>query len=157
MRHIASIKWDLLDISNSLKITTGNTLRFLRDGRNSSFLLKFYLSNMLNLELVEGHNAPTQLISSSGNIWIIKTCTKISGVSFCQNSMIGKGRKFNAVDFLKHLEENKGFLVCDIESFPEVNVYKISSKKVKEYFDHGVFKDGRMKYSVFCNIVRSST
>lgn len=157
MEHITEIKWNLSKISRALDITDSNTLRFLKDGRNSAFLLKFYLSNLLDWELVEGYNAPTKLISFDGSVWVIKTCTSISGVSLCQNSMIGKGRKFNAVDFLKSLNENSGFLICDIDSFPVVNVYKISSKEAKAFFDKGMLSAGRMKYSSFRNIVKSMT
>ena len=155
MKHIYTARWDLDDLSSALKIKKDNTLRFLRDGRNAAFLLKFYLSKITRMSLVEGHNAPTQLIDDDGGVWVIKTCTEISGISFCQNSMIGKGRRFNAVDFLKILKTYKGFLVCDVSAFPEAPIYEITSAKIKELYDHGALQDGRMKYAVFKNIVNA--
>ena len=156
MEHVTTLKWYAEDLSLALKINKENVLRFLRDGRNSSFLLKFRLSRILSWSLVEGHNAPTQLVAPNGDVWVIKTCTKISGVSFCQNSMIGKGRKFNAKDFLESLKEYAGFLICDVDGFPDVPVHKIESRKVKDLYEHGAIKEGRMKYSVFTNIVNGS-
>lgn len=156
MKYIAMVRWDMDLLSEALKIKTESVLRFLRDGRNTSFLLKFRLAKLLKWDLVEGHNAPTHLVDSEGKIWIIKTCTKISGVSFCQNSMIGKGRKFNAVDFLNSLKNHEGYLVCDIDAFPTVRVYAIDNRQVKNLFDHGALKDGRLSYKVFENIVNAS-
>ena len=149
MSNENSINWNLRDLSSAIKISESAVLRFLRDGRNSAFLLKFRIANELNMSLVEGHNAPANLIAANGEIWKIKTCTKISGVSFCRNAMIGKGRKFNVSDFVEDLKDVTGFILCDLEGFPTVRIYKITSKDVQVLFNRGVIPEGRMKYSNF--------
>lgn len=149
MQYMTSIDFDNNALVKALKIEEKHVRRFLMDGRNAAFLLKFRLSEEFGYPLVEGPNAPTQLIGSKGKIWIIKTCTAISGVSFCTNSMIGSGRKFNSQKFFDSLKENIGFLICNLDCFPVIHVYKTSPRKVIELYERGIIKDGRLSFSNF--------
>lgn len=156
MKHLISIKWSMSPLTSALLIEESAVLRFLRDGRNAAFLLKFRLSNELNWDLVEGHNAPTHLVSTAGDLWVIKTCTKISGMSLCSNSMIGKGRKFNVTKFLDEIKLYKGFLACDLDNFPNVDIYEILSSEVSELYKDGFIRDGRMSYKFFTELLKKT-
>ena len=153
MRYFSTIKFNLKNLISALDIQEKHVRRFLMDGRNAAFLLKFRLSEELGYSLVEGQNAPTQLIDNNGKLWVIKTCTSISGVSFCANSMIGSGRRFNSQKFFDSLKENIGFLVCDLECFPEINVYKAHPKNIIELSEKGLLKDGRLSFSNFKSLM----
>lgn len=155
MKKIAIIQWNMKDLIRSLGVEEPHVLRFLKDGRNSAFLLKFRLSIELGWELVEGQNAPTHLISKDNKIWIIKTCTPISGVSFCSNSMIGKGRKFESNKFIDSLKEHEGFLVADVSDFPTVEIYQISSREIFNLYMQGMLNEGRIRFNQFKNVVKS--
>lgn len=157
MKYLTSIQFNIKLLTSSLGIEEKHVMRFLKDGRNSSFLLKFRLSEKLGFSLVEGENAPTQLFGKDGKLWIIKTCTPKSGITFCKNSMVGSGRRFNANKFLESLKENVGFLVCSLENFPEVKVYEINEKEVIKFFDNGLIKDGRMGFNAFKSIENNTS
>lgn len=153
MRYFHTIKFNFKNLISALDIEEKHVRRFLMDGRNAAFLLKFKLSEELGFSIVEGQNAPAQLIGNNGKIWIIKTCTSISGVSFCANSMIGSGRRFNSQKFFDRLKENIGFLVCNLECFPEINVYKATPKDIIELNEKGLIKDGRLSFANFKSLV----
>ena len=149
MKHFYKLNFNTKNLVSALYIEEKNVRRFLMDGRNAAFLLKFRLSEELGFPLVEGKNAPANLIGKNGRIWIIKTCTVISGVSFCANSMIGSGRRFNSQKFFDSLKENIGFLVCNLECFPTIRVYKASPEKIIELCEKGLIKDGRLSFANF--------
>lgn len=149
MKYITSVSFNMNRLIKALDIDEDHVLRFICDGRNASFLMKFRLAEEFNFELAEGYNAPAHLLDFYGKRWIIKTCTPVSGVSFCANSMIGSGRKYDANKFFDSLKENIGFLVCDLGVFPDVDVYEATPKEIVKLAEKGVLKNGRLSYSNF--------
>ena len=51
--------------------------------------------------------------------------------------MVGSGRKFELQGFLKKLKEVRGYIISDIESFPEVPFWIIPVEQVKRWWEHG--------------------
>jgi len=51
--------------------------------------------------------------------------------------MVGSGRSFNEYGFLEKLKEIKGYIVSDVESFPDIPFWIISKEKVLEWWKKG--------------------
>jgi hypothetical protein len=49
--------------------------------------------------------------------------------------MVGSGRSFNEKGFLKKLKEIKGYIISDIESFPEIPFWIIPVEQVIQWWE----------------------
>lgn len=49
--------------------------------------------------------------------------------------MVGSGRTFDETGFLVKLEGIKGYVLCDVESFPDVPFWFISVEQVMNWWD----------------------
>ena len=48
--------------------------------------------------------------------------------------MVGKGRHFEKRGFLKKIKEIKGYIVCDIDSFPNIPFWMIPAQQVLKWW-----------------------
>ena len=51
--------------------------------------------------------------------------------------MVGSGRRFEKDGFLSKLSEIKGYIIADIESFPQIPFWIISSEQVLTWWTEG--------------------
>lgn len=113
-------KWDIKEIANALKIKETDVRLYFTDGRRVSFILERRLAyEVLNGSLAPNEGAGYDLVDSVGGKWEVRSISK-GGTYFCPSYMVGSGRSFKLKGFLKKLKEIKGYIVSDIDSFPEV-------------------------------------
>ena len=128
------LKWQVNSLSKSLKIPIKDTIEYFRDGRRISFLIERRIAfEVLKGQIAESEGKPYDVIDKNGKKWEIRCITEY-GIYFCPSSMVGKGRSFEESGFLKKLEIIEGYIVSDIERFPEVPFWKISSGQVKKWW-----------------------
>ena len=128
------LKWDIKQIARALKIKESDVRLYFTDGRRVSFVLE----RRLAYEILHGTLAPSEgagydLTDASGGKWEVRSISK-DGIYFCPSYMVGSGRSFNEEGFLKKLNEIKGYLVSDIERFPEIPFWTISSAQVHSWW-----------------------
>lgn len=114
------LTWDISEIANALKIGESDVREYFTDGRRVSFLLE----RRLAYEVVKGKLAPSEgagydLLDSKGRKWEVRSVTK-GGIYFCPSYMVGSGRSFDEPRFLRKLQEIEGYIISDVESFPNV-------------------------------------
>jgi len=51
--------------------------------------------------------------------------------------MVGSGRSFNEAGFLKKLNEIEGYIISDVESFPDIPLWIISKDDVRVWYENG--------------------
>ena len=134
--------WDLGEISNSLKLSEDDVRAYFTDGRRVSFLLE----RRLAYEVVKGRLAASEgagydLIDPDGIKWEVRSITR-GGIYFCPSYMVGSGRKFDEPGFIAKLNEIKGYLVSDVECFPEIPYWCISQETVRGWYDRGLLGAG---------------
>jgi hypothetical protein len=56
---------------------------------------------------------------------------------FAPSYMVGSGRHFQEDGFLSKLTEIKGYIIADIESFPNIPFWIISSEQVRRWWKEG--------------------
>ena len=129
--------WNIKEISNALKIKESDVKLYFTDGRRVSFILERRLAD----EILKGKLAPSEgagydLIDSSGGKWEVRSISK-GGIYFCPSYMVGSGRSFEENGFLRKLKEIKGYIISDIESFPEVPFWIVPVEIVINWWKKG--------------------
>jgi hypothetical protein len=75
------------------------------------------------------------IIDPSGDKWEVRSITPATGVYFCPSNMVGSSRHFSEPGFLEKLDETAGFLLTDIESFPNVPFWRVTSQQVRHWWE----------------------
>jgi hypothetical protein len=145
MKNLGVLKWDIKELSNSLKLAELDVKAYFQDGRRISFLLE----RRINKEVLAGDLAPSEgssfdLYDKDGNKWEVRSITK-GGTYFNPSKDVGSSRTFNEKNFFDKLSEIEGYILCDIVSFPNVPYWKVNSETVKDWYSKGFLgKNARM-------------
>jgi len=129
--------WDISEIARALKIKSEDVREYFTDGRRVSFIVERRIAR----EVLGGKLAPTEgagydIIDSQGGKWEVRSITR-GGIYFCPSYMVGSGRSFDEEGFLRKLEEIKGFIIADVESFPNIPFWIIPIEQIKEWWFSG--------------------
>lgn len=131
------LQWSMSDLARALKITEGEVRAYFTDGRRVSFVLERRISReIVGGQLSESEGAAYDLLDGDGGKWEVRSLTK-SGIYFCPSYMVGSGRKFDEYGFLQKLEEIEGYIVSDVEMFPNVPVWVIDRDDVLKWWRSG--------------------
>ena len=119
------------DLSNDI-IT-----ELFKDGRVASFFLEKQLCEWFpELNHITG-NKPYDHICDAGKKYDAKSFTK-RGLVFMPSNQVGSGRTFSSeVTLSKIKEHGLTYILCDIESFPVVNVRFSEGEALLEQFPKG--------------------
>lgn len=129
-----NFKWDIKELAKALKISEEDVRHYFTDGRRVSFILERRIANeWLNGSIADSEGAAYDIIDLEGKKWEVRSISR-SGIYFCPSYMVGSGRHFEEKGFLEKISEIEGFIVCDIESFPDIPIWKISSKQVIKWW-----------------------
>lgn len=131
------LAWDIDEISSALKISAADVREYFTDGRRVSFILERRLAK----EIIKGKLAPSEgagydLLDSQGRKWEVRSITK-GGIYFCPSYMVGSGRSFDEPGFLSKLAEIEGYLISDVESFPNVPFWILPKTTVENWWRNG--------------------
>jgi hypothetical protein len=132
-----SLRWDIAELARAMKVSPADVREYFTDGRRISFILERRIAR----EFLKGRLAPSEgasfdLLDSSGGKWEVRCITK-QGVYFSPSYMVGSGRSFASEGFLEKLAEIEGYLLCDIEAFPDVPFWVVPADQVREWLEAG--------------------
>jgi hypothetical protein len=130
------LKWDPAKIAKALNIDEEAVREYFTDGRRVSFIIERRIARVLNGTLAESEGAGFDLFDSKGDKWEVRSISR-SGVFFSPSAMVGSGRKFEEKGFLQKLKKVKGFILSDIDAFPEVPFWIVPSSKVLQWWHDG--------------------
>lgn len=131
------LTWDIDAVAEAMVLTPDEVREYFTDGRRVSFILE----RRLSLEVIKGKLAPSEgagydLFDPDGGKWEVRSISK-GGIYFCPSNMVGSSRSFNKAGFLEKLEEVRGYIVSDIERFPEIPWWIIPVEQVRNWWDRG--------------------
>ncbi len=110
---------------------------YFTDGRRVSFILERRIaSEVLHGQTAPSEGAPFDAIDGSGGRWEVRSLSR-HGVYFCPSNMVGSSRHFEEAGFLKKIQGIRGYVVADIERFPEVPYWRIPSAQVLAWWRNG--------------------
>jgi hypothetical protein len=111
--------------------------QYFTDGRRVSFLLERRIaSEVLRGRPAPSEGAPYDVVDDRGGHWEVRSISR-HGVYFCPSNMVGSSRRFDEAGFLAKLRAIRGYVVADIESFPEVPYWRIDSSRVLDWWHRG--------------------
>ncbi len=130
-----TLEWDAAEVARALKITPEDVREYFTDGRRVSFILERRIAR----EVLKGTLSPSEgagfdIIDSRSGKWEIRSISR-DGAYFCPSYMVGSGRSFDEHGFLNKLSEIEGYILADIESFPNVPFWIISSETVQSLWN----------------------
>jgi hypothetical protein len=136
-RRNGTLVWDVSEIAKALKTGEEDVHEYFTDGRRVSFILE----RRIAYEVLKGRLSPSEgagfdVYDSEDGKWEVRSISK-DGIYFCPSYMVGSGRHFELRGFLNKLSEVLGYIVSDIEKFPSVPYWEISSAQVREWWDEG--------------------
>lgn len=129
------LMWNVNEIAHALKISAEDVREYFTDGRRVSFILERRIAR----EVLKGTLSPSEgagfdVIDSSGGKWEVRSISE-SGIYFCPSYMVGSGRHFDNAGFINKLSDIKGYIIADIESFPNVPFWIISTEQVRKWWN----------------------
>lgn len=129
------LTWNLNAIAAALKIQPEDVQEYFTDGRRVSFILERRIAReVLKGRIADSEGADYDLTDASGDKWEVRSVTR-GGVYFCPSYMVGSGRSFAVVGFLAKLREIKGYILADVETFPDVPFYVVSAAEVGAWWN----------------------
>jgi len=136
------LSWDLSEVATALKLSPEEVREYFTDGRRVSFLLERRIAK----EVIKGRLAPSEgsgydLIAPDGGKWEVRSISK-GGIYFCPSYMVGSGRAFNAKGFTSKLKEIQGYIVSDIEKFPQIPYWVVNKMVVIEWYRKNLLGSG---------------
>jgi hypothetical protein len=151
------LTWNIGEISSAFKIGESDVREYFTDGRRVSFILE----RRLAYEVVKGKLAPSEgagydLLDSQGRKWEVRSITK-GGIYFCPSYMVGSGRRFDEPGFLAKLNEIEGYIISDVESFPNVPFWILPKTTVENWWRGGKLgTSSKISRTVALNLLRLS-
>ena len=129
-----TLSWDLPKLAAALHVGEGDVREHFTDGRRVSFLLE----RRIAYEVVKGKLAPSEgagfdLLDPEGRKWEVRSISK-GGIYFCPSYMVGSGRNFDEPGFLAKLAEIAGYIVSDIEAFPDIPFWILPKEMVEQWW-----------------------
>lgn len=132
-----TLSWDIQDVSRALNLSADDVRAYFTDGRRVSFVME----RRIAYEVVKGRLAPSEgagydLIDTAGKKWEVRSITK--NVYFCPSYMVGSGRSFDEAGFLNKLNEIAGYVLSDVQSFPDVPYWIVETPVVRKWWQQGL-------------------
>lgn len=129
-----TLHWHLDEIAQALRITREDVRLYFTDGRRVSFVLERRLAReVLHGTLAPSEGAGFDLLDASGGKWEVRSITK-GGIYFCPSYMVGSGRSFDEPGFLAKMQDIKGYIVSDVENFPDVQFWIVPVEVVRAWW-----------------------
>lgn len=134
----STLRWDLDSLTSAMKLNANEVREYFTDGRRVSFILERRISReIVGGSLASSEGASYDLLDTTGGKWEVRSLTR-GGIYFCPSYMVGSGRTFDERGFLGKLDEIEGYIVSDVELFPEVPVWVISAEDVLSWWKSGL-------------------
>lgn len=137
MKPSGYFHFDIDKIAIALGISVEDTRLYFTDGRRVSFLIERRAVEAIpSSRLAPSEGSGYDLITADGGHWEVRSLTR-GGIYFCPSYMVGSGRKFDEVGFLEKLDDIKGYIVTDVQSFPSMPYWIISDYIVEKWWYKG--------------------
>ncbi len=132
-----TLSWNLADLASALRVLEADVREYFTDGRRISFLLERRLAREVLLgSLAPNEGAGFDVLDAAGRKWEVRSLTA-SGIYFCPSYMVGSGRNFDETGFRSKLAEIAGYIVSDIECFPDVPFWILPKSTVADWWERG--------------------
>lgn len=127
------LTWNMREVASALKVDPQSVREYFTDGRRVAFLIERRIAKEEGFSLATSEGASYDLVDKSGGKWEVRNITR-SGIYFCPSYMVGSGRTFDEPGFRRKLAAVNGYIVTDIEMFPEVPYWILGRQIVEDWW-----------------------
>lgn len=133
-KPFGTLSWNLAELAKALHVKESDVREYFTDGRRISFIIERRIAH----EVIQGKLAPSEgagydVLDPQGRKWEVRSISA-GGIYFCPSYMVGSGRKFEEAGFLVKLADVAGYILSDIESFPDVPFWIVRKEVVEEWW-----------------------
>lgn len=133
-KPFGTLSWNLAELAKALHVEESDVREYFTDGRRISFIIERRIAH----EVIRGKLAPSEgagydVLDPEGRKWEVRSISK-GGIYFCPSYMVGSGRKFEEAGFLVKLADVAGYILSDIEAFPDVPFWLIPREVVERWW-----------------------
>jgi hypothetical protein len=133
MKPTRVLTWSIKEVASALKVDVQSVREYFTDGRRVAFLIERRIAREEGFKLAPSEGASFDLVDGAGGKWEVRNITR-GGIYFCPSYMVGSGRSFDKPGFLRKLAGVDGYIVTDIELFPEVPYWILPRKIVEDWW-----------------------
>lgn len=120
-----------------MKLAPEDVREYFTDGRRVSLLIeRRVMREVLNGKLAPHEGTPYDVVDAQGGNWDIRSISD-HGVYFSPSHMVGSGRRFEEAGFFAKLDVLSGYVLADIERFPDIPYWKIPTGQVRSWWQAG--------------------
>jgi hypothetical protein len=134
MAPTRKLVWDIDGVARALQIDVKSVREYFTDGRRVAFLIERRIAKEEGFTLANSEGAAFDLVDQVGAKWEVRNITR-GGIYFCPSYMVGSGRSFDTPGFLRKLTAIAGYILTDIERFPEVPYWIVPRAKVEKWWN----------------------
>lgn len=127
------LNWNLQEVASALKVDPQSVREYFTDGRRVAFLIERRIAKEEGFSLATSEGASFDLVDKSGGKWEVRNITR-GGIYFCPSYMVGSGRIFDEPGFRRKLAGVNGYIVTDIEMFPDVPYWILGRQIVEDWW-----------------------
>lgn len=130
------LRWDIGQLAAALRVDATSVREYFTDGRRIAFLIERRIAREEGYRLAPSEGAAFDLVDGNGANWEARNITR-SGIYFCPSYMVGSGRAFDTEGLMAKLDQIAGYVVSDIELFPEVPYWILPRAAVERWWGSG--------------------
>lgn len=154
MKPTGILKFDPEFIGEGLGLTSEQVKDWFHDGRNVSKVMEMNLANKLGFKLAATDD-DHDLVDPDGKYWEVRCLTE-RGANFAPSNMTGAGRKFNMEGLIAKLQLVKGYVVADIQLFPDVPYWVLPVHVVEGWCYGGLLKRATGNRATISELLRNA-
>ena len=142
------LEWNLPGLQQAMGVSADEVREYFTDGRRISFLIeRRFAREVLQGRLAPSEGTPYDVIDAHGGKWEVRSLTD-RGIYFCPSHMVGSSRAFDERGFMAKLDGIDGYLVSDIEQFPDVPYWVVRTATVRRWWaDHKLGATSKISYA----------
>jgi hypothetical protein len=131
------LRWNVNQLAQALRLKPEDVREYFTDGRRISLLIeRRVMREVLNGRLAPHEGTPYDVVDAQNGNWDIRSISG-HGVYFSPSHMVGSGRRFEQAGFFAKLDVLNGYVLADIERFPDIPYWKISTGQVRTWWQAG--------------------
>ena len=137
VEYLGKLKWNIHKLSSALKIAPSEVEKYMKDGRKVSFICERRVAKeYFGIDETAPENSPYDFEDKSGLKWEVRSISK-GGTYFSKSSNVGSGRRFSEQDYRDKLDLIEGYILCDIDKFPKIPVWRVTVSTIKKWDEDG--------------------
>ena len=136
IQHVLTIHFDEDALARAFGTSPADARAIMTDARTATPIIQRRLAaDHEGWTLTQGPGGSDELRDPSGEQWRVKSITE--DTNFPPSKQIGIGRRVDEDEFVANWGGLAGYLLLDIQAFPDVTVYMVPIANIQRWYEAG--------------------